>query len=62
MVSRSDGTVESDSSGDDNVTDGAGRQLTTGIMNSNLHGTGGFSPTETKGDLIISYILSKNKS
>ena len=57
MVSRSNGTVGGDGGGDDDVTDGTGRQLVHLIESKkvrSLHGTGSFSPTETEGDLSVS--------
>ena len=55
VVSRANGTVECDGSGDDNVTDGTDGQLLFCCLATSecasLHGTGRFSPTETERDL-----------
>jgi hypothetical protein len=62
MVSGTNGTVGSDGSGDDDVTDGTGRQLVHFIArweHESLHGTGGFSPTEPESDLVISYRIKR---
>jgi hypothetical protein len=64
MVSGTDGSVGSDRGGDDDVTDSTGRQLVH--LNESkevgsLHGTGGFSPTETESDLSISYRIRSRR-
>jgi hypothetical protein len=60
VVSRSNGTVGSDGGGDDDVTDGTGYQLLGHhLVPMSLHGTGGFSPTETESDLRISYRIKR---
>jgi hypothetical protein len=55
MMSGTDGTVQGDSGGNDEITDGTGGQLgDTDCRSLSLHGTSGFSPTETEGDLFVS--------